>query len=120
MAYLAAPGLFSHECPDTVYWDLKAVDIYGIIQAGMREYQEIVGRKIRQARLANNLTQESAAAAMGLDRAYYGRVERGLINLSLSTLIKICDALKIRPGSLLPPISSIHDKTSKESSNTRR
>jgi transcriptional regulator with XRE-family HTH domain len=85
------------------------------------DYQTLVGEKIRKARLALKLTQEAAADTVGLDRAYFGRVERGQTNLSLATLVKISRALKIQPSSLLPAVRfpSEHPKTSKASTNPR-
>lgn len=84
------------------------------------EYQKLVGAEIRKARNAAKISQESAADATGIDRAFYGRVERGQTNLSLRSLLKISMALKIQPSSLLPFVQydytdPIPDKASQNS-----
>ena len=47
------------------------------------------------------------AAKAGLDRAYYGAVERGKRNLSARNLIKIAVALNVDVGALFPPTSDL-------------
>ena len=37
-----------------------------------------------------------------LDRAYYGRIERGLVNVSALNLLKISKALKVDVGDFFP------------------
>jgi transcriptional regulator with XRE-family HTH domain len=61
-----------------------------------------VGKKIRSARKAAGLSQEDAAMEADLDRAYYGRVERGLVNVSAVNLVKIAKALKTDVGNFFP------------------
>lgn len=57
--------------------------------------QTLVGKKIRQFRLANTLTIEELAFRAQLHPAYLGDVERGRRNPSLINLKKIADGLKI-------------------------
>lgn len=52
-----------------------------------------LGQKIRAAREAAGYSQEGLAAAAGLSRAYFGRVERGRENLSVLTLEKVAAVL---------------------------
>lgn len=68
---------------------------------------EAVGRQIRKLREDHGLSQEEFAAKAGLDRAYYGAVERGKRNLSARNLIKIAAALNVDVGALFPPISDL-------------
>ena len=68
---------------------------------------EAVGRQIRKLREDHGLSQEEFAAKAGLDRAYYGAVERGKRNLSARNLIKIAVALNVDVGALFPPISDL-------------
>lgn len=65
---------------------------------------EAVGRQIRKLREQRDLSQEDFAAKAGLDRAYYGAVERGKRNVSARNLIKIAAALSVEVGALFPPI----------------
>ncbi len=52
-----------------------------------------VADAIRVARTAKGFTQESFAAHVGLDRSYYGAIERGEHNITLDTLTAIAEGL---------------------------
>jgi len=52
-----------------------------------------LGEKIRSIREKKGLSQESAALASGLDRSYFGGVERGEHNIAVINLEKIAIAL---------------------------
>ncbi len=54
-----------------------------------------VGEKIRQIRTELNLSQESLSFDADIPRNQVGRIERGEISTSITTLSKICKALKI-------------------------
>lgn len=53
------------------------------------------GARLRQVRLANNLTQEELAAKSGLEFSQIGRIERGLINTSISTVFTLAKTLGV-------------------------
>ena len=55
-----------------------------------------LGRRIRQLREGQGLSQESVALASGLDRSYFGGVERGEHNVAVINLEKIAVALNIK------------------------
>lgn len=57
------------------------------------EYLVKLGLRIREERKLKGYSQESLALEAGIDRSYLGGVERGERNLSLLTLLKICDCL---------------------------
>jgi len=54
-----------------------------------------VGKRIRELRLAIDLSQEKLAFKSGLDRTYIGSVERGERNIAVINLNKVCSALEI-------------------------
>jgi transcriptional regulator with XRE-family HTH domain len=54
-----------------------------------------LGKKIRQIREDKGLSQEDLADLAELDRTYIGGVERGERNVTILSLQKICNALKI-------------------------
>ena len=54
-----------------------------------------VGEKIRHIRTELNLSQESLSFDADIPRNQVGRIERGEISTTITTLSKICKALKI-------------------------
>jgi transcriptional regulator with XRE-family HTH domain len=66
-----------------------------------------LGRQIRQLREQKGLSQEAFAAEAGLDRGYYGGVERGERNIAARNLIKIAITLKIEVGQLFPELAAL-------------
>jgi transcriptional regulator with XRE-family HTH domain len=62
-----------------------------------------VGARIRKLREAKGISQEEAARLAGIDRSYYGRIERGLINVSAVFLLKIAQMLRCPVGAFFPP-----------------
>jgi len=54
-----------------------------------------LGKKVRSICEKKGLSQESAALASGLDRSYYGGVERGEHNIALINIEKIAIALGV-------------------------
>jgi transcriptional regulator with XRE-family HTH domain len=67
----------------------------------------LLGQRIRRLREAKNLSQEEFAGLAGIDRAYYGGIERGERNLAALNLIKIADALNVEVGKLFPPLPTL-------------
>ena len=59
------------------------------------ELIKVVGEKIRLRRLELNLSQEILSYDANIPRNQIGRIERGEISTTISTLFKICKALKI-------------------------
>ena len=60
-----------------------------------------LGEAIRRARGTVGISQEALAVDAGLDRSYVGGIERGEHNLTVMNLVKISDALKVKPSTLL-------------------
>ena len=51
------------------------------------------GSVVREGRLAARVSQETLAQLADVERSYYGRLERGESQPTLSVLLKICSAL---------------------------
>ena len=66
-----------------------------------RRFLERVGFRVRERRLALNLTQAQLAERCGLHRTFIGSVERGERNAALLSLRKIAKALRVTPAELL-------------------
>jgi transcriptional regulator with XRE-family HTH domain len=60
-----------------------------------------LGAAVRSARKEQGYGQEGFAAHAGLDRGYYGAIERGEFNVSLATLLKLAGALELSAAELL-------------------
>ena len=55
-----------------------------------------IGNRIKFIRLnSTNLSQEEFASKLGLDRTYLSRVEAGKQNITVESLIKICNGLSV-------------------------
>lgn len=58
------------------------------------------GGNLRQLRLAKGLTQEQLANELGVEISQISRIERGVINTSITTLYAISKALEIDVSAL--------------------
>ena len=58
------------------------------------------GRNVRKLRRAAGFTQEDFAHASGIDRSYFGGVERGDRNPALEMILRIADGLGVHPAAL--------------------
>ena len=64
-------------------------------------HRRIVGEKIRTYRLEAGLTQEKLAEKADLHHNFIGEVERGNMNTSLDSLVKISKALGVKLENLI-------------------
>jgi transcriptional regulator with XRE-family HTH domain len=60
-----------------------------------------LGAAIRSMRTERGLPQEAFARRAGMDRSYYGAIERGEFNVSLDTIVKIAGALGVSVTAVL-------------------
>ena len=68
--------------------------------AHVENLQRSLGRRIRAMRSKRGWTQEQFAEFCGLHRTYMGHVERGEKNVSLSTVLRVANALGVRISAL--------------------
>ena len=61
---------------------------------------EVLGRRIKALRNANNLTQEQLADSIGVSRQKYARIENGTNSITLDILSKISTQLGISVGDI--------------------
>ena len=66
----------------------------------------IIGKRIKQARLAKNYTQEELAEKVDISVAFLSRVERGNSHINLKRLNQICTLLDVSEGYILNGASS--------------
>ena len=70
----------------------------------MRDEQDVrgrFGRHLRELRLERRLSQEKLGQLAGLDRTYISQTEAGRRNVSLLTIHRLADALRVTPDILL-------------------
>lgn len=60
----------------------------------------LVGRRAAELRRARGLTQEAFAEAAGVSVKYVQAVEQGTQNLSLRSLVKLANLLRVHPREL--------------------
>lgn len=60
-----------------------------------------LGKKIKEYREFNKLTQEFVAKELDVATNHYGRIERGENSCTLQNLVKLCDILNTTPNNLL-------------------
>jgi len=61
-----------------------------------------IGSHIRKLRESAGHSQEAFASIAKVDRAYYGSVERGEVNISILTLARIAKAMQLEMKDLIP------------------
>lgn len=81
------------------------MEIYSIEEGAVLLVFEQIGRRIRQERSKQRMTQEKLAELAGLKESYIGQIERGAKNPSLESLIKIANALGVTVDYLLVDVS---------------
>jgi transcriptional regulator with XRE-family HTH domain len=67
-----------------------------------------LGSRIRAQRKRIGLTQEELALVAGVDRSYFGAVERGERNVTFMVLYRLCVALRCDVAQLtrdIPPLA---------------
>ncbi|MEU1497220.1 helix-turn-helix transcriptional regulator [Streptomyces sp. NPDC005732] len=67
----------------------------------LREERQRVGRSIQNCRVDHGLTQEQVILAIPMNRAFYQKIESGIANPSLNTLLKIARAIGVHISELL-------------------
>ena len=61
----------------------------------------VIGRRIKTARVEQNLTQEELADKIDVSVAFMSRLERGSSKINLKRLTQIAETLNVSPGYLL-------------------
>lgn len=69
----------------------------------------IIGERLKKARIDKNMTQEKLAEQIDVSVAFLSRVERGTSHINLKKLTQICEILGVSEGSILNGVSSNSD-----------
>ena len=65
-----------------------------------KQFLQQIGFRIRERRLAQNLTQAELAEKCGLHRTFIGSVERGERNVAILSLRRIAKSLRVAVSEL--------------------
>lgn len=60
-----------------------------------------IGQNLRRARKKKHLTQQDIADRTGISRAVIGKYETGDVELGITNLFAICEAIGVRPEAIL-------------------
>lgn len=63
-----------------------------------------VSARLKALRIERELTQDTLAKKAGLERKTVNRIENGHFSPNLSTLIRVCKVLKVKPSEVLEGI----------------
>jgi transcriptional regulator with XRE-family HTH domain len=77
------------------------MQIIRLIAMKKTEFLKIIGKRIKEQRLAKGLSQEELAELASLHRTYIGIVERGEKNITLFNLYRISEALGVDINKIL-------------------
>ena len=67
----------------------------------MKAFKKRLAMRLKRVREEHGMTQERLAKQSGVSHGYLARLEIGMHDPSLSTLIKLAKALKVRVAQLL-------------------
>ena len=62
-----------------------------------------IGAQLKAARLAARKTMAEVAGQAGLTKGYLSKLERDLVNISVASLMRLCDTLDVSVSSLFQP-----------------
>tara|TARA_R110000868_G_scaffold380784_4_gene647002 strand:+ start:974 stop:1243 length:270 start_codon:yes stop_codon:yes gene_type:complete len=72
-----------------------------------RHISQLISNSIRNKREEKGHAQEKFAMMAGIDRSYYGMIERGNYGLTVYKLLQIALALDEEPASLIPTLEEL-------------
>lgn len=70
-----------------------------------RTFRTLIGRRLRERRLALGLTQEEVAWEAGVAQGSISHYEQGKNEVPLAVLISLCRALQISPVQIVPGLA---------------
>jgi len=74
----------------------------------INDVKKKLGLRLKELRLAKGLRQEDLER-FGFSYRYYGKIERGLANLTLETLIRLCEIFNVNLADLFMFLEGEYD-----------
>ena len=72
----------------------------------LSDASRVLGERLRDQRLKLGVSQEEIAHLAGLNVSNFGKIERGISNPTLHTIVRVASVLDIDPGELITGLSS--------------
>jgi transcriptional regulator with XRE-family HTH domain len=63
----------------------------------LQKLQHKVGMSLRALRVEKRLTQEQLAYVASMSTRHIQKIERGELNITLRTIVRLCSALQVEP-----------------------
>jgi transcriptional regulator with XRE-family HTH domain len=100
---------------------LARVEFFSFLgqDAGVDQFYEHFGQRVRSARLNLGLNQEALGHRVGLERSSISNVEKGRQRVQLHMLLEFAAALDVKPLQLLPDTSAASDPLRRVPAETR-
>jgi len=76
-------------------------NIWSVAQLRTPEAMQLIGTNLKKYRMEKKLSQESLANLSSIDWSTISRIERGIVNTSVSVVFALANALEIKPYQLL-------------------
>ncbi|MBS1686361.1 MAG: helix-turn-helix transcriptional regulator [Bacteroidetes bacterium] len=73
---------------------------------GDKKAIKLFGNKLREIRLSKKLSQMKLANKAGIEFSQVGRIERGVINTSISTVYALAEGLEVSPHEFFLPLKA--------------
>lgn len=70
-----------------------------------------VGAHVRRLRQRQELRQEDLAVLCGWDYRHIQRIEAGTVDIAITALVRVADALDVAPSLLLRPTKPVERRT---------
>lgn len=64
------------------------------------EFLILFGKEIEKQRIEQNLSYRQLAQRCDIDHSNISKIEKGEINITLSTILELCKGLKLQPKQL--------------------
>lgn len=75
---------------------------------------QVFGRVLQRLRKTKGLSQEELSSLSGLDRTFISRLEGGQRQPTISTLIKLAQALNVSAASIVAEVEDLMDENKQD------
>lgn len=70
--------------------------VYTSLMNESTKFEVKMGKMLKARRIRKYFSQRGFAKHIGMDRSYYAKIEKGKVDISFSTLRRICKGLRMK------------------------